>query len=189
MTQYRHGYRNVDSRYPPMWELSSQPAARWHAAGDGPVQYLADTPDGAWAEFLRHEEITDPADLAGVLRSLWAVEVPTAHLDSAHDATGAPIDLLGTLNSYPQCQAYARAVRDVGAETLVAPSAALHAGGARGQVVDGTLVEAKSMDGMVWVLFGVRSELRCWRVVERGAPDARVLSLVRPLVGRRPRVA
>ena len=31
---------------------------------------------GAWAEFLRHEEITDPADLAGVRRSLWVVELP-----------------------------------------------------------------------------------------------------------------
>ena len=48
------------------WESGlEQPAGRWHGEGEGPAQYLADTPDGAWAEFLRHEHITDPADLAG----------------------------------------------------------------------------------------------------------------------------
>jgi hypothetical protein len=49
-----------------LWEAASQPAARWHADGEGPAQYLADTPVGAWAEFLRHEGITDEADLSGV---------------------------------------------------------------------------------------------------------------------------
>jgi hypothetical protein len=34
-----------------------QPPMRWHGPGEGPVQYLSDTPTGAWAELLRHEEV------------------------------------------------------------------------------------------------------------------------------------
>ena len=69
-------FRQCDRRFPFLWEAANQPAARWHADGEGPAQYLADTPSGAWAEFLRHEGITNEADLAGVERALWAVEVP-----------------------------------------------------------------------------------------------------------------
>ena len=92
------GFRHADHRYPFLWESAAQPAGRWHADGDGPCQYLADTPDGAWAEFLRHEEITDPDDLPGITRSLWAVEVPDPVLAGAHhaaapDMTGGPASL------------------------------------------------------------------------------------------------
>lgn len=68
-------FRHADARYPFLWEDASQPPGRWHGTGDGPVHTLADTPDGAWAEFLRHEEIRDPADLPTVRRALWAVEI------------------------------------------------------------------------------------------------------------------
>jgi hypothetical protein len=64
------GFRHGDPRFPFFWESDRQPEGRWHGSGEGPVQYLADTPDGAWAEFLRHEEITEVADLAGVRRRL-----------------------------------------------------------------------------------------------------------------------
>lgn len=42
---------------------------------------LADTADGAWAEFLRHESIADPEVLEGV--SLWAVNVTDTDVDGA----------------------------------------------------------------------------------------------------------
>ena len=51
-------YRHADPRFPFLWESSEQPPARWHDSNEGPVHYFADTPDGAWAEFLRHEGIT-----------------------------------------------------------------------------------------------------------------------------------
>jgi hypothetical protein len=78
---YRHG----DPRFPFLWETPNQPTARWHIAGESPAHYLADTPDGAWAEFLRHEGITEPADLEGIRRTLWAIELKrppslTSHL-------------------------------------------------------------------------------------------------------------
>ncbi|MCY4497903.1 MAG: hypothetical protein OXC14_11510 [Rhodospirillaceae bacterium] len=44
------------------------------------IHCFCDTPDGAWAEFQRHEEIHDPEDFLTIRRALWAVdigEVPT----------------------------------------------------------------------------------------------------------------
>lgn len=183
------GFRHADSRFPFLWETANQPPARWHGPGEGPCQYLADSPDGAWAEFLRHEEITDPVDLAGISRSLWAVEVDDGVLagarelnDSSWAPTGSsvdPDDLVGDVGTYPTCQAYARAARTVGTTELIAPTAALMPGAARGQHTDGDLYEATDRDGHVWVLYGKRPTLRAWRTVERGAPPRRVLDLVR----------
>ena len=68
-------FRQVDARYPFLWEDASQPAGRWHGDGEGPAHYFADTPDGAWAEFLRHEDIDDPADVSTIRRQMWAVEI------------------------------------------------------------------------------------------------------------------
>jgi hypothetical protein len=174
----RLGFRHADSRYPFFWEGEDQPAARWHEGGAGPVQYLADTPDGAWAEFLRHEEITDTADLAGIERSLWAVGLPE-DIDGAEPVTVA--EATGGLSSYPACQAYATSRRAAGVTMLTAPSAALLPGAARGEVTDAGLREAPDRDGRVWALFGRYPDLCGWRAVERGAPAARLLPLVRPL--------
>ena len=69
-------FRHTDRRFVFLWEGPDQPAARWHGDGEGPVQYVVDTPDGAWAEFLRHEEIVTSEDVATIRRALWAVEVP-----------------------------------------------------------------------------------------------------------------
>ena len=52
----------VGSLAPFLWKAAPQPADRWQGDEDAPVTYLADSPDAAWAEFLCHEEIADPAD-------------------------------------------------------------------------------------------------------------------------------
>lgn len=155
-----------------------QPAARWHGLGEGPVQYLADTPDGAWAEFLRHEEITDPDDLMGVRRRMWAVQ-----FDAAAERV-LRVDLpsyvtRGDVTSYIPCQESARRLRAKGATCLMAPSAALQGGGARGQVSDRGLREADDRDGRVWVLLGGRPAVRGWAAVDAGGPAERLLALVR----------
>lgn len=172
-------FRNADSRFPFLHQTADQPAARWHGPGEGPAHYVADTPDGAWAEFLRHEEITDPTDLDGVARSMWAIEVDDAEL-----AAAACIDvpeMLGGLESYEPCQELARRQRSAGAQAIAAPSAALRSGGARGERTDGVLVAGQDRNGAVWVLYGRRPDLRAWRVVQAGRPPERVLSLVRRL--------
>ena len=66
-------YRHTDPRFPFLREDSLQSAGRWNAPGEL-THYLCDTPDGAWAEFLRHEEIRNPEDLPTVRRALWAVD-------------------------------------------------------------------------------------------------------------------
>lgn len=178
----RMGFRHCDPRYPFLWTSSEQPAARWHGAGEGPVNYFCDTPEGAWAELLRHEEITDVADLAGVRRSLWAVALPPeGYVRPA--ATLGPAQLRGGIDSYAACQAEARRLRARGATRIEAPSAALLPGTAGGWRVEGAeLLRAPAgNDGRVWVLFGTPM-LAGWIAADTAAPPASVLPLVRLLV-------
>jgi hypothetical protein len=171
-------FRHCDRRWPFLWESAVQPQARWHGDGEGPVQYLADTPDGAWAEFLRHEEITDEADLAGVSRALWAVSV-----DEPGGVTPElPLETMtGGLDTYYDCQAEARRLREEGVETLEVPSAALEPGTAGGHVVDGGLKPAAPADGRVFVLFGRRPDVVGWVAVDDGRPPQGLVERVRPL--------
>jgi hypothetical protein len=175
----RIGFCHCDPRYPFLWTTADQPAARWHAAGEGPANYFSDTPIGAWAEFLRHEGITDEADLAGVRRSMWAVELPDEgdSLPSLPDA-----DLFGDESSYPACQAEARRLRAAGAIALTVRGAAVLPGQARGWRVGGGGLVPDSLErhGRVWVVFG-SIELIGWVVVDGGRPPALVLPSVRPL--------
>jgi len=174
-------YRHADRRFPFLHVAPGQPAARWHGDGEGPVQYLADTPDGAWAELLRHWSITLPEDLDGIDRALWAVEV-----DESAEVVMRPrlhrLTLLGSLSSYPACRAAARRLRTRGATALLAPSAALLERGAGGQrTTEDGLVEASGRDGRALVLFGPRPRLRGWCCALHGAPAERLLPLVRHL--------
>ena len=173
---FRHG----DARFPFLWEAGPQPPARWHGTGDAPATYLADSPDAAWAELLRHEEITDPADLAGISRRMWAVEVPDHVVAGALGANLPARTLTGGRRSYPSCRRHAAALRAAGATALLAPSAAVISGRARGQKVVGGLVEADQRDGRVLVLFGGDwPDVRAWAAVDVGAPTLRQLGLAR----------
>jgi len=83
-------------------------AGRWHGEGEGPAHYFSDTPDAAWAEFLRHEEITEEADLRTIRRQMWAVEIggaPNVGVQVS-DAT-----LSGGPSTYATCQEEARRLR------------------------------------------------------------------------------
>lgn len=173
-------FRHCDRRFPFLWESSRQPAARWHGDGEGPAQYLADTPSGAWAEFLRHEEIADATDLAGVERALWVIDVPIDNIRWALPDLPAST-LLGGMHSYPRCQREARRLRAAGAEGLRAPSAALLGGGAAGWTVDAGEKDARSRDGKVYVVYDRRPDFVGWPVVEAGRPPVRLLSRVRHL--------
>jgi RES domain-containing protein len=170
-------YRQCDSRYAFLWASARQPEGRWHALDDGPVQYLANSPDGAWAELLRHEEIHEIDDLAGISRALWAVElaeVPEAR-PNLDDATAR-----GDQDSYAACQVEAKRIREARNEGLVAPSAALRGGEVRPwRAVGEANVSADERSASVVVLFGPRSDLDGWLVVDGGAPPAHVLSRVR----------
>ncbi len=174
----RLGFRHCDSRFPFLWSTAAQAAGRWHAGGEGPANYFADTPVGAWAEFMRHEGLASVSDLEGVTRSIWVVALPE---DGYAEPVGiAATTLRGGLDSYPACRAEARRLRAAGATALMAPSAALVPGGAAGWTANGARAPAR--DGQVMVLFGVPApELVGWVAADRSPPPARVLALVRPL--------
>jgi RES domain len=170
-------YRQCDSRFAFLWASERQPEGRWHAPGSGPVQYLANSPDGAWAELLRHEGIHEIEDLAGIARALWAVElagIPGAR-PRVDDAT-----LRGGQASYPACQVEAERIREGGNEGLVAPSAALRDGEVRPWWAVGEAdISADQRSATVVVLFGSRPDLEGWLLVDRGAPPSHVMAHVR----------
>ena len=171
-------YRHCDARFPFLWEAPNQPTARWHVEGEGPAHYLADTPNGAWAEFLRHEGITDPGDLRGVERAIWAIELerpPRSTPDLPRNV------LTGGLNSYPQCQQEGRRLRAHGARGFTAPSAALNPDGATGRVVDRGLRAGPARDGVVYVLYGTQPRLVGWMATDAGRPPTDLLNRVRYL--------
>lgn len=168
-------FRHADPRLPFFWEGARQPAARWHGDGDGPAQYVSDTPDGAWAEFLRHEEIEDPEDVATIRRALWAIEIedapgPTPELPLA--------TMTGGLASYAACRAEAARLRASGVTRLDAPSAALAA--ARPFIVRGGLRLSDPRPARTIVFFGVPPAAG-WRAAAEGRPHPELLARVRPL--------
>jgi len=172
-------YRHSDPRFPFLWESAIQPPARWHGQGEGPVQYFADTPDGAWAEFLRHEGITEESELVNVRRALWAVEVPDDL--TADEPRLAEAVLTGGLNTYEKCQREARRVRTKGVVALRAPSAALLPGSAGGWKVDGGLQPAAKRDATVLVVFGARPDFVGWMAAFAARPRSDLLARVRHL--------
>ena len=169
-------FRHVDPRYPFLWETPDQPPARWHEVGDGPVHYLSDTSDGAWAEFLRHEEITDPADLAGVERTMWAVEI----LDAPERRSGLPLAVVaGGPATYERCRRYARRLRAEGEAGFSVEGAALMRGEARGWRVENGLQPGRDRNGRVLVLFGPRPDLVGWPAATAARPPTYLLDRVR----------
>jgi hypothetical protein len=170
------GYRQLDRRFPFLWEDASQPAGRWHGEGEGPAHYFSDTPDGAWAEFLRHEEIRDPEDVRAIERALWAVELA----DEALARPDLPKPTLsGDPSTYPTCQAEARSLRDAGASGLRAPSAALLPKTASGWRVEVGLQPGPSRSESVVVLFGRRTDVVGWIACASGRPREDLLERVR----------
>ncbi|MBV9268010.1 MAG: RES domain-containing protein [Acidobacteriaceae bacterium] len=170
-------YRHADQRFPFLWESTDQPPARWHGPGEGPVQYLADTPDGAWAEFLRHEDITDESELVNVRRALWAVEVPDGLI--AEEPRLAQTVMTGGIETYEECRTEARRLRNNAVRALRAPSAALLPGGAGGWKVDGGLQLAAERDGTVLVVFAARSDFVGWTAAFAARPRSDLLVRIR----------
>jgi hypothetical protein len=170
-------FRHADPRLPFLWEDPAQPPARWHAAGEGPAHYFSDTPDGAWAELLRHEEIRDPEDLLTLRRAIWAVEIPDDEPAAAPDLPAGT--LTGGASTYAACREAARALRARGATRLEIPSAALIPGGARGYHVDGGLKPGPPREARTMVLYGRRSDLLGWRAAHEGRPSQELLARAR----------
>ena len=173
-------YRHVDRRHGFTWSSKDQPPARWHGEGQGPVQYLAGTPDGAWAEFLRHEEIVDTAELDGIERRIWAVDVPDGEVARAVDVVLEPALIRGGADTYRACQHHATQLRDSGAQGLRAPSAALDAAsGYRSE--NGGLVISDPLPSTTYAMFGQRTHWTGWMCHDVGRPHPALVARVRSL--------
>ena len=168
-------FRHADPRFPFLRETASSAAGRWNVPGRL-THYFSDTPDGAWAEFLRHEEIRDPADLSHVRRALWAVELGDPPAVRPRLSAGT---LTGGRASWAPCQREAVRLRAAGQEGLTAPSAALVPGGAHGFRVEGGQRPGRARDGFTIVLFGARPDLIGWQAAGSGAPSDDLLRRVR----------
>lgn len=170
-------YRHASPVRPFLWDTASQPGSRWHARGEGPVHYLSDTPDGAWAEYLRRHEIRDLAGLRAVRRTLWAVDIGTEGLARPR----LPLDVLtGGPETWETCRQEARRLRAAGATGLRTRSAALEPGMAHGlKVAGGGLAPGEARSGDTIVLFGPRPDLVGWRAAFLGRPGEDLLEAVR----------
>ncbi len=189
-------YRQTDVDAPFFWESDRQPAQRWHDTGEGPVQYASSTPDAAWSEFLRHAGIDDPADLDGVNRVMWAIEIPgsgsaaTSKDAAAQGKAATPGSaatpalstavMTGGIEHYRECRAEARRLRANGVTQLVAPAAAVLPGVPSGWRVDDGLVPAPTRDELTIVVFGRPGEAVAW-VAAVGRPAADIIPRVRYL--------
>jgi len=173
-------FRQADPRNPFLWEDgTNQPPCRWKGPGvTEPVHCFADTPDGAWAEFLRHEEVTDPDDLKGIERDIWAVEIRALPVDRSRLSRA---ELTGDASTYPACQAEAERLVRGGTTEFTSSSAALIPRGARGWRVCRGLNPGPDRDGEVLVLVGARPDLVGWRSTRRGRPGRDLLPLVNHL--------
>ena len=168
-------FRRVDARYPFLWEDAFQPAGRWHADGEGPAHYFADTPNGAWAELLRHEEISDPEDLGTIRGQIWAVEIG----DAPSERVALPLDILmGGPDTHPTCQEAVRAIRARGVRRVAAVTAALRPGGARGWRIEGSVQPGEPRDGLTIVIFGPPGDLLGWVAGEDARPSVDLLDRV-----------
>ena len=169
-------FRHADPRFPFLWEAAAQPPGRWHGPGEGPAHYLAETPDGAWAEFLRQEEITAPDDVETIARSLWAIELRRPPVASP----ALPSETLtGGRDSYDACQAEARRLRAAGEPGLRAPSAALLPATPSGFLTVGPLRPGPPRAERVFVLFGPRPDLVGWAACASGRPRPDLVARVR----------
>lgn len=112
----------------PFWSRQNSRPGRWHRRGDPPTQYWSMTPDGAWAELIRTENLRSEANLDLVRMPMWACRAPMIGLLNltdidVQDAQGiTEQELVG--DDWTPCQALGGAIRGAGTG-VIAPCAAL----------------------------------------------------------------
>jgi RES domain-containing protein len=123
-TTYR--YSSYDT---PLWTRPNSEAGRWHSPEDGPTQYLSMTTDGAWADLIRHEELSSEYEVSLVNIQMWAIKVDQALVVDYStfekaEAAGLNPETLIDDNLTRSRQEGAR-LRSLGYAGVLAPSAAL----------------------------------------------------------------
>lgn len=172
--QIVHRYSSYDT---PFWARENSRPGRWHAAGDGPTQYMSLSTDGAWAELIRREELHSEAEVAMVSIEMWAVDLHQAML--ADYSTFARAEENGldpkalVEDNYARCQHEARRLRELGYAGVLAPSAALP--GATNVTLFGARVASS------WGKPAVLASSVSAGVITKGAPPPGLLARVRQI--------
>jgi hypothetical protein len=170
LSPLRLGLRVSDRRYSFLWSNPGQSAGRWNRAGDQPVHRLASTPTVAWAEWIRHQEIHEPEDLAGVAAALWAVLIPESWSCEELPEVSLPLQaVLGTT-------ADAHTAR----LNLVALHQSHHSLHCMQVIADGEQATTLAIPAHVILLWCQAEQLPGWCCVPEGRPGPELL----PLVGR-----
>lgn len=113
----------------PFWARANTTDERWHSVGDGPTQYLSATPDGAWAELIRNENLRSESDLRLVAMPLWQARVEQGQIadyrgfETAAEAGFDPETLIH--DDHSACRKEGKRLREAGFAGVLYPSSAL----------------------------------------------------------------
>jgi RES domain-containing protein len=112
----------------PFWVRPNSRPGRWHVVGGDPTQYWSLTPEGAWAELIRYEELSTEEELDEIRTAIWVCRLPRMGLaDLADDAVRDRYNLTSddlVADAWDACQHAAAEIRR-DARGVLAPSAAL----------------------------------------------------------------
>lgn len=116
----------------PLWVRPNSTAQRWNRTREAATQYLSLSPEGAWAELIRAEELTSAATVRLVRMPMWVLRVHETHLADYDtfekaEAAGFPPEALVD-DDHERCRAEAARLREHGFRGVLAPSAALPGG-------------------------------------------------------------
>lgn len=113
----------------PFWVRPNTRAQRWNVLLEGSTQYWSLTPDGAWAEHIRFNDIRTEAELDEVRIPIWVCRAPGLGLLDLREP-----DVRGrygltlrdmTDGDWGACQRAATVMRAEGVRGILSPSAAL----------------------------------------------------------------
>lgn len=112
----------------PFWVRENRRAGRWNLDGDASTQYWSLSPEAAWAELIRHENLRSEEDLDLVRVPFWVCRVRAAllidlGLSEVRERNGITTDQLISEDWSP-CQQLAPHLR-VNWDGVISPSAAL----------------------------------------------------------------
>jgi RES domain-containing protein len=113
----------------PFWVRPNTHAQRWNASLEGPTQYWSSTPDGAWAEHIRFNDIRTEAELDEVRIPVWVcrlssiglLDLREAEVRHRYDLTLGDV----TADDWSACQRAATVMRAQGVRGILSPSVAL----------------------------------------------------------------
>lgn len=126
-------HREVDPHWPPLYRgageaIPTQESGRWHRQGEGYAQYMSLDPMGAWAEFVRREEIRDETRRRAARRNLWRItveETDIADLSSFERLAICGLDPEIATGKWEHSHRLADELREAGYRGLLTPSASL----------------------------------------------------------------